>query len=217
MARNEALVRRLGRATRSGRAGARRQLQAGDTLTLYAYFNVTCSESGQVRAVVRQVGSRFVWLDDLDNPGETFTDSELIDLEAFHARYAMPVHNEYFGPVSDVDENGRILALMTKEANRAGVGGWVSSRDLEGGARLAEQLVAYRLFGHRSGREMGYAEYRAGATWYGVWLREMALLALEAHRGTEADQHQNHCTRWRTDPRPHRRQGVEAAVNSSES
>ena len=244
MARNEALVRRLGRATRSGWAGARRELQAGDTLTLYADFNVTCSESGQVRAVVRLVGSQFVWLDDLDNPGETFTDTELIEFESFHASHSTRVHDEYFGPVSDVDENGRMLALMTKEANRAGVGGWVSSRDfypreqcgtsnlaeitylrvpdpdgsygpvvskqslleyypsllahevthiiqlgtqvlgnpvfkasweLEGGARLAEQLVAYRLFGHGSGREMGFAEYSTGATWYSEWLREMAL------------------------------------------
>ena len=50
-----------------------------------------------------------------------------------------------------------------------------ASWELEGGARLAEQLVAYRLFGHGSGREMGFAEYSTGATWYSEWLREMAL------------------------------------------
>ena len=40
---------------------------------------------------------------------------------------------------------------------------------------LAEQLVAYRLFGHGSGRELGYAEYSVGEDWYGSRLAEMAL------------------------------------------
>ena len=50
-----------------------------------------------------------------------------------------------------------------------------ASWELEGGANLAEQLVAYGLFGHGSGRELGYAEYSAGGDWYSEWLREMAL------------------------------------------
>ena len=244
MARNEALIRRLGRANRSALANARRQLQVGDTLPLYADANGTCSKAGQVRAVVRRVGDHFVWLDDLDNPGETFTDAELTAFERLHASYATRVHDDYFGPLSDIDGNGRVLALMTREANRLGIGGWVSSHDfyprekcgtsnvaeitylrvpdpdgsygtavskevlldyypsllahevthiiqlgngvlntavvktaweLEGGARLAEQLVAYRLFGHGSGRELGYAEFGVGAAWYGVWLEELAL------------------------------------------
>ena len=244
MARNEALIRRLGRANRSALAYARRELQVGDTIPLYADFNRTCSESGQVRAVVRRVGNHVVWLDDLDNPAETFTDTELSALEAFHATYATRMHDDYFGPLSDLDEDGRVLALMTKEVNRAKVGGWVSGLDfypreqcatsnqaeitylmvpdpdgshggavsrqflldyypsllahevthiiqlgtqvlgdagiktsweMEGGAVLAEQLVAYRLFGHGSGRELGYAEYSVGEDWYGSRLAEMAL------------------------------------------
>ena len=34
--------------------------------------------------------------------------------------------------------------------------------EIEGGATLAEQLAAYRLFGHGSGQGMGWAEYQAG-------------------------------------------------------
>ena len=68
MARNVALLQRLGRATRPALADARRDLQVGDTLTLYADFDVTCSSAGQVRAVVRMVGNSSIWLDDLDNP-----------------------------------------------------------------------------------------------------------------------------------------------------
>ncbi len=47
------------------------------------------------------------------------------------------------------------------------------SWEYEGGATLAEQLVAYRLFGHRSGGEMGYTEYSAGRDWYWDWLGDV--------------------------------------------
>ena len=132
MARNEALLQRLGRLTRPASASVGRKLEAGDTLTLQASRNWTCSDALQVTALVRRVGSRFVWLEDLGNPHGTFTDSELIGVEAFYDEYAKGVHDEYFGPVSDVDGNGRVLALMTKEANRADVGGWVWSGDFYG-------------------------------------------------------------------------------------
>ena len=130
MARSEALLGRLGRAAQTALADARREMQVGDTLTLRASSDRTCLDSRQVEALVRRVGNHFVWLEDLDNPAGTFSDSELVALEAFHASFAMPVHDEYFGAVSDVDGNGRVLALMTKEANRAGRGGWVWSGDL---------------------------------------------------------------------------------------
>ena len=129
MARNEALLQKLGRLTRRTSASAGRKLEAGDTLTLHASSKWTCSNALQVTALVRRVGSSFVWLEDLGNPHGTFTDSELMGVEAFYDEYAKGVHDEYFGPVSDVDGNGRMLALMTKEANRADVGGWVWSGD----------------------------------------------------------------------------------------
>ena len=228
MARNEALLRRLGRATRPALADARRELQVGDTLTLYADFpeDGTCTYSGQVRAVVRLVGNSSIWLDDRDNPAATFTDSELATLDAFYSANVKDVHDDYFGGLSDVDGNDRFLVLMTKEVNRVDLGGWVWSGDLypsarcatsnqaeifygrvpdpqgsvgdtvnrqalrdyypsliahevthlvqgkaqvfenagrktawerEGGATLAEQLVAYRLFGHGSGQELGWS------------------------------------------------------------
>ena len=131
MARSQALLRRLGRATRPALADARRDLQVGDTLTLYADSDVTCSSAGQVRAVVRMVGNSSIWLDDLDNPAPTFTDSELASLDAFYSANVDDVHDDYFGGLSDVDGNGRFLVLMTKEVNRAeDTHGWVWSLDL---------------------------------------------------------------------------------------
>lgn len=243
MARNRQLVRRLGRLPPS-RAHAResRAVSVNDTLSLFADFDGTCSARDQVRAVVRLVGDNAVWLDDAANPSGTFTDSELAGLDAFYGAYVSEVHEDYFGGLSDVDGNNRVMILMTKEVNRqdegdAFVGGWVWFGDLypsaqcassnqaeiflgrvpdpdglfgqawtkqrvleyypslltheiahlvqanagvfggagytlwelEGGATLSEQLVAYRLFGHGSGQNLGYAAFRRGIDWYTDW------------------------------------------------
>ena len=250
MVRNAALLRRLGRATRPTLADARRDLQVADTLTLYADRAGACSSAGQVRAVVRMVGNSSIWLDDLDNPAATFTDAELANLDDFYSDNINDVHDEYFGGLSDVDDNDRFLVLMTKEVNRVESQGWVRPDDLypsaacatsnqaeifygevpdprgivgdtvtkesllasypsliahevthlvqanahiygkaaergvkaswewEGGATLAEQLVAYRLFGHGSGKELGWGAYNYSSesrNWYWGWLSDMAL------------------------------------------
>ena len=252
MARNEALLRRLGRATRRALTDTRRDMQVGDTLTLYANRG---GNAGQVRALVRWVGNSSIWLDDRDNPAGTFTDSELANLDDFYSTNIKGVHDDYFGALSDVDGNGRFLVLMTKEANRADVGGWVSWADLypreqwptsnyaeifygevpdpqgsvgdpmtkqdvldrypeliahevahlvqanaevlgnagwkttwehEGGATLAEQLVAYRIFGHGSGQELGWTAYNHSAesrNWYWNWLGDMAAFFGRDWRG----------------------------------
>ncbi len=148
MARNEALLRRLGRATRPALADARRELQMGDTLRLYADHDGTCSSAVQVRAVVRLVGNSSIWLDDLDNPAATFTDTELVNLDALYSANMDHVHDAYFGGLSDVDGNGRFLVLMTKEVNRAGgVGGFVWSRDIVSSEYCATSNQAELFYG----------------------------------------------------------------------
>ena len=193
---------------------------------------------------MRLVGNNAVWLEDIANPSGTFTTSELAELNAFYSSYVEGVHDAYFGGLSDVDGNGRVLILMTAEVNKADdLAGWVRWNDLrtqrrcsssnqaeifygyvpdplgavgeirtkedvfefyplllaheiahlvqgsyktfgtagpktaweiEGGATMAEQLVAYEFFGHDSGRDLGNAEYRAGEYWYwNAWVAEM--------------------------------------------
>ena len=121
MARNQALIGELGRPESSAAAStgisARSSLAEGDTVTL----NSICCGNPRVRAVVRLVTDHFVWLDDdLANPVGPFTDAELTELDAFYSSHAKPVHEDYFGSLSDVDGNGRILHLMTIEMNRLG-------------------------------------------------------------------------------------------------
>jgi hypothetical protein len=220
-------------------------VSAGDTLTLFADYNRTCSTSKTVRAVVRLVGTSAIWLEDIANPSGTFTTQELAQLDAFYTAHTRPMHEDYFGAVSDIDRNGRTLVLMTQEVNKVNLGGWVWWGDLyprsqcatsnqgeimfvsvpdpsgavgpaytrqsvldyypmlvthevthivqgnhrifgtagakaewevEGAATLSEQLVAYRLFGHASGQNLGYEEYLQGSYWYwNAWLADMQL------------------------------------------
>ena len=250
MERNLALWRRLGRATPRDpdRAAGEptRSLEVGDLLTLYADRNGTCAQSTEVTAVVRLVGDNTVWLDDVDNPSGTFADTELADLDAFYTANVKGVHGSYFGELSDVDGNGRLLILMTKQVNRIeNLAGWVwfgdiyskdrcatsneteifygqvpdpsgsfgkartkeevldyypilltheithlvqanavvfgssagtTSWQIEGGASLAEQLVAYRLFGQRSGQNLAWQDYLPGRYWYfNAWVADLLL------------------------------------------
>ncbi len=243
MDRNRAIVRRLGPVAPSmARARQALALSVSDTLTLFAGFEATCSARDQVRTVVRRVGDNAVWLDDIENPSTTFTDSELAYLDSFYAANVREVHEDYFGGLSDIDGNNRVMILMTRQVNRQSdedsfLRGWVWFADLypsaecatsnqaeifyghvpdpdgvfgrvwtkqqvlasypslltheiahlvqgaaaifeeadhttweiEGGATLSEQLVAYGLFGHGSGRNLGYAAYRQGLDWYSKW------------------------------------------------
>ncbi|MDE0124465.1 MAG: hypothetical protein OXN97_07820 [Bryobacterales bacterium] len=242
MNRNRGIVRRMGRVDPvTARARATLAPSVSDTLTLFA-GGMSCSARDEIRAVVRRIGDHTVWLDDIENPSGTFTDSELAGLDAFYGARVKGVHNDYFGGLSDVDGDGRVTILMTKQANRQDdrdsfLGGWVwfgdlypsgecatsnqaeilfgrvpdpagvfgqawtkeqtlsyypslltheiahlaqgaalvfggadfTTWELEGGATLAEQLVAYGLFGHESGRNMGYEQWSEGRDWYEAW------------------------------------------------
>ena len=248
MARNLELVQRLGRPTVPGRerpaASAVRSLEAGDVVVLNTGFNRTCTASEEVTALVRLVGEHTIWLEDTDSPSGTFTDAEMEELDAFYASSVKPVHDSYFGELSDVDGNDAFLILMTAQVNRADAFAWVSWGDLyskercatsnhaeifhapvpdpdgtvgsmltkqqllelfpiyllahevthliqanafvfgsvrktqweiEGGASLAEQLVAYRMFEHGSGQNLGWSDYRLGEFWYwNAWVADLA-------------------------------------------
>ena len=99
----------------------------------------------------------------------------------------------FFGRVPDPDgafghawSRQQILAyypsLLTHEiAHIVQFGAWafesaaLTTWELEGGATLSEQLVAYRLFGHGSGQELDYTAFETGRDWYGEWAGGMAL------------------------------------------
>ena len=70
-----------------------------------------------------------------------------------------------------------VAHLVQAKAEILGNAGWKTAWENEGGATLAEQLVAYRIFGHGSGQELGWAAYNYSAesrNWYWDWLGDMA-------------------------------------------
>lgn len=248
MESNRALIERLGSSTLR-RTGPTRAPAAnptvGETMTLFADSDVSCDSRTQVEATVRYVGANAVWLEDTASPSGTFTEQQFADLDDFYTQRVASVHAAYFGEMSDVDGNSRVLILMTPKVNaRPNSLGFVWSGDFfptstcatsnqaeiyygivpdpagtfgtprttadvlelypsllthevthiiqfslgifegaaakdtwesEGGATLSEQLVAYGLFGHSSGQDLGYTEWSAGSEWYSTWLNDMAF------------------------------------------
>ena len=153
MNRNRGIVQRLGRADPATAARARATLSqsVSDTLTLFG-AGESCAVRDQLRAVVRHVGDHTVWLDDVENPSGTFSDSELTGLDAFYGARVKGVHDDYFGGVSDVDGNGRVMIVMTKQVNQQDdpdsfFGGWSWFRDLYPSEACAASNQAEILFG----------------------------------------------------------------------
>lgn len=132
-ARDLAMLRELGPvippAFDAAAAARRRDAAVGDTLPFHFSPIGGCTEFDTIRAVVRLVSDDLVWLDDVDNP-YVFTETALNTLDAFYSEHVKGVHADYFGELSDVDGNGRVQILMTKEVNKKGTLGFVALRDL---------------------------------------------------------------------------------------
>ena len=244
----EAELARLGRPPAPApRARSPARIAPGERFTLWVAPGGSCTTGTQVEAAVRFVGTHTVWLEDLANPGGTFSDAEFEGLDTFYGSRVEAVHTRYFGELSDVDLNGRVLVLLTHEVNKVvGLGGFVTPTDLypttecatsnhteifyvsvpeaggadgggpdgayvlaayrnlltheithlvqanayvfggsgekaiweiEGGATLAEQIVAYELFGHGPGQNLGHAQVEGSEesrAWYwGGWIADM--------------------------------------------
>lgn len=99
----------------------------GDTFTVRVPdLEATCSFA-EVRAVVRAVGERGVWLEDVENPDGGFTEVDYGVLSDGLDGHVYGVARSYFGEPTDLDGNGRIVVVVTKELNAASPG-----RDGEG-------------------------------------------------------------------------------------
>ena len=83
-----------------------------------------------INAVVRVVGAKGIWLEDLDNPQGGYTSAEF---QALSDKLDNPIYDAdvgYFGAPSDFDHNNHIVVVITKEVNKKeGVGGFVTLAD----------------------------------------------------------------------------------------
>jgi hypothetical protein len=83
-----------------------------------------------VTAVVRAVGQRATWLEDVDNPSSGYTAGDFAALSAQLDNLTYDADVAHFGAPTDLDGNGGILVLITKETNRLGGAlGFVATTD----------------------------------------------------------------------------------------
>jgi len=112
------------------------------------YHDAGCDTRPSIQAVVRYVGSGGIWLEDVGNPGPAFTQSELQGFDALLTSKILSTLQSHFGSFVDVDGNGRVLVLITKEVNKKeGFLGYVWSGDLYPRAYCARSNQAEIFYG----------------------------------------------------------------------
>lgn len=106
-------------ATLSSAAFIDSTVQVGQTVTLRMpdlSANI-CDDSFSVSAIVKAVGTRGIWLNDKDNPGNGFTDTDFQNLSDQFDNTIYDTDVDYFGVPSDRDGNGRAIILVTEKIN----------------------------------------------------------------------------------------------------
>jgi hypothetical protein len=100
-------------------AGAR----VGDVLTIRVpEMENQCHRYTAATATVRAVGARSIWLEDNANPAGGFGPAEYQALaNLFEGVFDLDV--AHFGAPTDLDRNGRVVILVTKEVNRHSAAG----------------------------------------------------------------------------------------------
>lgn len=137
MAREIDRARRLGTAKdvgplRTGPAMIPGTVTPGTKVTI-RYSGVdenTCSDYVELSGTVRYVTASGIWVSDDANPPNGFTDADYQTLGDQFESVIYPHQTGYFGAPADVDGNGRIVMVVTKEVNDDGIGGIVPSTDL---------------------------------------------------------------------------------------
>ena len=110
----------------------------GDTLDVFfavsAELTGVCADlTRSVRGAVRAVGERVILAEDVAAPAGGPGAEEWDALAERLDQTVVPVTTSYFGPLEDIDRNGRVVLLFTPEVNRLGGEGAVGAE--RGGTR----------------------------------------------------------------------------------
>lgn len=91
-----------------------------------------CTSYAEIGAVVKTMGTRAIVVADTANPADGYTDSDYRNLSDRIDQDIFSTQVGYFGSPTDIDGNGRIVAVFTKELNRTSSNtlGFVASTDL---------------------------------------------------------------------------------------
>lgn len=104
-------------------------LNVGDTVRIRVHSATSCSSFTEILTRVAAKGSNVMFLADTANPAPTYSSSQF---SAFAQQYddkIYPADTAEFGAPLDIDGNGRIVVVVTKEVNRRGSLGFTTSCD----------------------------------------------------------------------------------------
>lgn len=96
-------------------------VQEGDTLRVKVPdigSDNFCQNAIEVITVVRKAGSSSVWLEDVANPSGGFSGGQYQTLASDFDHAILPEISSYFGTPTDVDGNGRVVIIISREVNR---------------------------------------------------------------------------------------------------
>jgi len=101
----------------------------GDTIAVRVITGETCSEYDSVTTVVRAIGTKGIWLEDIENPASGYTIADFNNLSQQFDDIIYQTDVNQFGEPSDADNNGRIVMVITKRVNERGSLGFTTSCD----------------------------------------------------------------------------------------
>jgi hypothetical protein len=108
-------------------------VQVGDTIPI-KFPDISknfCNVSIPIKTVVRAVGTKGIWLEDVENPEDGYTSADFQQLSDVFDQDIYASDVAYFGAPTDFDNNGRVVIVTTKEVNKSkNVLGFVVSTDL---------------------------------------------------------------------------------------
>jgi hypothetical protein len=103
----------------------------GEILTEYSVTSGNfCTSPAIIQVEVRKVTPNAIFLEDVDNPAR-LSDEVIDGWMDFFETHSYPAIVSVFGEPSDIDNNGRVKFLSTKELNKMGPLGYVTTADWE--------------------------------------------------------------------------------------
>ncbi len=126
-------------------AGAIPPVIVGDMVSINVpNFSNLCLNPTVITAVVKHIGAKGVWLEDVANPAGGFTAANYLSLSNQLDNPIFDTDVAEFGNPTDLDANGKIGIVVTQEVNKASASllGFVSSGDLVPVASCAASNVA---------------------------------------------------------------------------
>lgn len=90
-----------------------------------------CTNFVPITTVVRAMGNKGIWLEDVANPAGGYTVADFQSMSDMFDNTIYATAADYFGEPTDFDTNGRVVVVTSKEVNRVqSVLGFVVSSDL---------------------------------------------------------------------------------------